>query len=72
MRLEQGGAARVMEAAWVGASSFVQSWRRPWEAIAAAVARLRRTGRGTPSVPPMSDEWLHQHEVDAAKHLDSP
>lgn len=47
---------------------FVQPWKATTAAMASLFARVRP--RREIRVPPLSREWIRQHQIDSAKHRD--
>lgn len=56
---------------WRLSETLIQPFRLTAAAMAALVARLR-PGRDDIRMPPLSREWLRQHEIDSLKHRDLP
>jgi hypothetical protein len=50
---------------------FVQPWRLSFHVLA-GLWRRPDPGRREVRLPTLSDQWLRQHEAEAAKHQDDP
>lgn len=66
MWLQDFAERHLLGSVWLVEPLRLQAWRTIFEAGLDGV-RAQRRSRPV-RVPPMSREWLRQHEVDSAKH----
>ena len=70
MWFEPGGPSRAASPAWsLGDLRFVQPWRVSLKALAGLWRRA--PGRSRVQMTALSEEWLRQHETEAAKHQEN-